>query len=421
VITPTTTPSTSSEFGRISDPNGRHARDFYGYLVEMDPGKPAGEYEGAVAAGDGHKKLGVMGRARWENTTFAVDGSWKLVANKPIVMYAGDDRRGGRIYKWVSAQSYQTGMTKAQVRALLDDGKLYVAHFAGLDNTTGKTMLATSQPPTETQPGNGSWIELSLSSTAVAPNATALSLPGATVGQALQSLTYNGIGGFANDDAVRRSLFTASNKIGIMELNRPEDVEYNPNDPSGTPRLYVAFTNHTQRVALDQEGKLFDPAQHATLSPLRADTVGAIFAMEEATPSDPATSTGFSFFQVWNGTSGDGPWDAACPDNILIDHDGAVWFGTDGNFGVNGHADAVYFLDLDPAHAQGQMGVVEPTYGRAFRILSTPSDAEVTGPAFTSDMRTMFVSVQHPGEEQYSAWPHGGAPLPAVVAVTMGE
>ena len=75
--------------------------------------------------------------------------------NQPIVIYAGDDRRSGRIFKWVSKDPYTAGMTKAEIRALLDEGTLYVAHFAGLDNATGVTMLATGQAPTEAAPGHG--------------------------------------------------------------------------------------------------------------------------------------------------------------------------------------------------------------------------------------------------------------------------
>ncbi len=50
-------------------------------------------------------------------------------------------------------------------------------------------------------------------------------------------------------------------------------------------------------------------------------------------------------------------------------------------------------------------GVTTPSYGLAFRVVTMPSDAEATGPAFSSDMGTLFLSVQHPGEDNFSAWP----------------
>jgi hypothetical protein len=397
------TPSTAAEFGAHSDPNTRHAKDAYGYLAEIDPGVASDEYDGLVTAGVGHKKLGDFGRARWENATFVTDEGWRPIPGQPITVYAADDRRGGRIFKWVSAQPYTTGMTRAQVRALMDTGYLYVAQFDGLDNATGNTLFGSGLPPTETTRGVGRWVELSLTSTDVAPNATALGAPGTTVGQALASTTWNGIGGFASDDDVRKAMFTAAAKIGIMELNRPEDLEWNPLDPSGTPRLYIAFTNHGRKTQVDQDGVLYDPATHAANSPTRPDPVGAIFVIEELDPQSPAASGSFTYFEVWHGTLGDGDYDAANPDNLAIDSEGGVWFGTDGNFGRNGHADSIYYLDLDPLHTPGNVPV--PTWGVAFRVAAAPSDAEATGPAFTSDERTLFFNVQHPGEDQLSTWP----------------
>jgi secreted PhoX family phosphatase len=104
---------------------------------------------------------------------------------------------------------------------------------------------------------------------------------------------------------------------------------------------------------------------------------------------------------VWTGSHGLGDFDAAAPDNLVIDADGGVWFGTDGNFGVNTVSDSLYYLDLDPTHTTGP----HPSYGMAFRVASVPSDAEMTGPAFSSGMGTLFFSVQHPGEDSYSSWP----------------
>ena len=59
-------------------------------------------------------------------------------------------------------------------------------------------------------------------------------------------------------------------------------------------------------------------------------------------------------------------------------------------------------------------------------MVSAPRDAELTGPFFAPDGKTLFLSVQHPGENSSgpddltSHWPNGGKEIPrsAVVAIT---
>ena len=400
--------SPTSDYGRSPDTNTHHSREFYGYLAEMDPVEagPGVYYDSdAKRPGVGHKKLGAAGRARWENATFHTDTNWDLIPDRPITLYSGNDRRSGRVYKFVTSANYEAGMTKKQIRDLLDDGRLFVGHFQNLDVTTGNRVVTdpTTDPPTtvvptSAAPGSGTWIELSVSNTDQnAPNAGAnANLPADTrVGAALLDDNWNGIGGFSDDYYVRWALFTAAAKLGVAELNRPEDLEYNPFDGL----VYIAFTNHTRRTALDQNGVLLDATAHA-LTEARADTLGAIFAIREGNPSDPY-DTSFEYFEVWHGATGDGEFTAANPDNILIDAVGDVWFGTDGNFSATTRdettttqSDGFYYLDQ-----------TDPTVARAFRVAAMPSDAESTGPAFTSRMGTLFLSVQHPGEFGRSSWP----------------
>lgn len=405
-ITLDNTPTDDGAFSVGTDVNARHARDRYGYLVEIDPGQAPGEYYGKTGPGIGHQKLGSIGRAHWENAAFVVDADWTLPVGQPMVLYAADDRRSGRIYKWVSKGSVLPGMKREELRALLGAGELYVAHFADLDHATG-TTLAGGKEATESAPGKGRWIWLSTANASdEAPNAgTAAGAAGTKVGAALKDMSWNAIGGFAGDEDVRKALFTASNKLGVMELNRPEDIEWNPKDPGGKPRLYVAFTKHGGQTALDKDGVLYPPDQWAMNAPKRADSVGTIFAIEESDPGKPAGSLDFTYFKVLQGSKGAGAFDVANPDNLLVDANGGLWFGTDGNFGTNGHADGLYYLDLDPAHRAGQPGVVNASWGVGFRVVAGPSDAEATGPALSSDMRTLFFAVQHPGEDRFSQWP----------------
>ena len=64
-------------------------------------------------------------------------------------------------------------------------------------------------------------------------------------------------------------------------------------------------------------------------------------------------------------------------------------------------------------------------YAKAINLF--PKEAELTGPSFTPNERTLFLSVQHPGEETEdkanptSTWPQvrgGNQPRPSVVAIT---
>jgi secreted PhoX family phosphatase len=431
-IAPTFTASTSGEFGRISVASELHRRDGYGWACEIDPERPANDYYDTTD-GRGHRKLGLMGRFRWENACFVTGTDFKLIPNQPIVVYGADDRRSGRIFKFVSTANYTTGMTRAQVRALLDAGKLYVAHFTDLHNDQGRTVGATTTRggititlpggnagvPTEANKGNGVWIELSTTNTTqTAPNAnaavpashsiiTGTNLPNLSVGAALLSNTYNGIGGFADDNMVRACAFTASAKLGIRELNRPEDLEWNPFGYAGgtgtEPRMYIAFTNHNSRTCCDANGVLLDPASTAAThehgdTSSRNDADGRVWVISYG-GSNPATSTTFQFWQVVGCNEPlqtSNPFDFSDPDNIAIDKNGGVWFGTDGYYGSSdsvgsGRSDAIYYLDTNPANTN--------SFGRPFRVIAAPSNAEATGPCFAPDMKTLFYGAQHPGEQ----------------------
>ena len=64
--------------------------------------------------------------------------------------------------------------------------------------------------------------------------------------------------------------------------------------------------------------------------------------------------------------------------------------------------------------------------GNAFQFASAPAGAELAGPWWTPDEKTLFLSVQHPGEGTLnfkmplSNWPDGGdaMPRPGVVAIS---
>jgi secreted PhoX family phosphatase len=114
------------------------------------------------------------------------------------------------------------------------------------------------------------------------------------------------------------------------------------------------------------------------------------------------------------GVSADG-W-LTCPDNLVCDPQGRLWIATDGMDGV-GIADGIYGADT-----AGE--------GRALtrHFFACPRGAEACGPEFTPDGSTLFVAVQHPGNDANSTfdrpstrWPDFDPalpPRPSVVAIT---
>jgi uncharacterized protein len=389
----------TSLLGRHSLDGPELRRDLYGWQAEIDVGEPAGDYLGRSKRNRGHAKHTALGRARWENISFVTvkdeDGIIRPEDDKPLVAYFGNDRYNGRVYKFVSKGIYRRHMSRADKRALLHEGRVYVSHLRGVENTApggGYHLSATGRAPAREDNAWGRWIELSLTSMDVPPNAARFNTD-ATVGQALKDMSWNGIGGFRSLADVRAATYTAAAKIGVFEQNRPEDVEWNWVDRL----VYIAYTGHTGRPALNPEGVV--TAGQAN----RDDGVGRIWVFQESDPANPHNSSTFQFWEVWAGSQSQTDTHAATnPDNLMIDSDGGVWFGTDGNFQANEKlSDALYYLDQNPAHRDSPV----PTYGKAFRIVGVPSDSEATGPALTARMGSLFLSVQHPGDRADSEWP----------------
>jgi secreted PhoX family phosphatase len=154
--------------------------------------------------------------------------------------------------------------------------------------------------------------------------------------------------------------------------------------------------------------------------------------IEMAAPGEPgavdhtAERYGWALFLVCGNPARDGTiygagvsqngW-LACPDNCAFDNRGRIWIATDQggqqkDFGIG---DGVYAADT--------VGNGRAVTRNFFRC---PRGAEAAGPCFTPDNRTLFLSVQHPGEgssydRPSTHWPDfrdGLPPRPAVIAIT---
>ena len=106
----------------------------------------------------------------------------------------------------------------------------------------------------------------------------------------------------------------------------------------------------------------------------------------------------------------------SCPDNLCFDPQGRLWVCTDGMERSGETCDGIFLCPVE-----GDDRAVPR------RFLRVPTGAECTGPSFTPDGRTLFVSIQHPGahyeatlRDPRSTWPHGDKsrpPQPSVIAI----
>jgi len=108
----------------------------------------------------------------------------------------------------------------------------------------------------------------------------------------------------------------------------------------------------------------------------------------------------------------------ACPDQVVFDQKGNLWFTSDiasNNIGQGNYQEfSSNGLFVYEGSEEGKS---------AIRVASAPVDAAFGAPCFAPDQEAMFVSVKHPGERSKSSgytshWPSGeGTPKPAVIVL----
>jgi secreted PhoX family phosphatase len=204
--------------------------------------------------------------------------------------------------------------------------------------------------------------------------------------------------------------------LGATPMDRPEDVE--PNNATG--RVYVLLTNNTRRTAA-QVNATNPRANNAHGHVLEIIPPGAGSAQVDHAAKEMrwglflvAGKPGIDAGTQYHRATGEG-W-LSCPDNCAFDAKGRIWIATDGAPSAAGVADGLYAADT--------MG-----RGRALtrKFYQAPTGAEVCGPLFTPDNTTVFLAIQHPGEDAGSTfdrpstrWPDfqdGTPPRPSVIAI----
>jgi secreted PhoX family phosphatase len=341
----------------------------FGWVVEIDPFNPD-----FVPC-----KRTALGRAKHEAATVS------LAKNGRAVVYMGDDQQFDYIYKFVSAGKYNPEK-RADNFDLLDEGTLYVAKFN--DDNTGR------------------WIPLDISHPLLK-------------------------GKFVNQGEVLIKTRLAADAVGATAMDRPEDVQ--PNPVNG--KVYLTMTNNSARETVVRD------RGSAKANPRTPNFNGHIIELTEQNDDHAARAFTWQIFLLCGDAKVDlktrpselkpglassatffaGYADAkklskiACPDNIAFDSKGNLWIATDGqpsSINIGGPNDAL--------HAVPTAG---PDRGYLRQFLSSPKGSEVCGPEFSSDDRTLFVAIQHPGENggvpnEISTWPDKRAyTRPAVVTV----
>jgi secreted PhoX family phosphatase len=285
-----------------------------------------------------------------------------------VVMHMGDDQQFEYVYKFVTAGRFNA-RDRAANRDLLDEGTLYVARFDA-DGTMEWLPLVHGAAPLDAAHG------------------------------------------FASQADVLIETRRAADLLGATPMDRPEDVQAQP----GTGRVYVMLTNNTRRA----------PDQVNAANPRARNVFGHIVEITYADGDYTATRARWEilvrcgdparpeFGAAWNPATGANGWFGS-PDNCAFDPFGRLWVATDGN-GATGGADGLWGVETDG-----------PLRGTGYAFFRAPVGAEVCGPCFAKDGRTLFVSVQHPGatdtsvyEAPATRWPDfvaGAPPRPSVLAI----
>ena len=332
----------------------------HGWVVEIDPFDPQST----------PVKRTALGRFKHENAALA------QTADGRAVVYMGDDERGEFIYKFISRDKIDQQNPQAN-RDLLDHGTLYVARFDSGDSNPDRPK------------GQGQWIELSHGKNGI-----------------------NAGSGFANQAEVLIHARLAASTVGATRMDRPEWIVVSPKDG----QVYCTLTNNVKR------GEDGQPVGGP--NPREKNVYGQILRWNEHNHEHGAMSFDWDLFVVAGNPAvhpkqpkgGSANITAQnmfnSPDGMGFDDAGRLWILTDGDASNTGD-----FAGM----GNNQMLCADPASGEIRRFMVGPVGCEVTGISFSPDQKTLFVGIQHPGENGGSTFPEhlpNGKPRSSVMAIS---
>ncbi|EKO3949408.1 PhoX family phosphatase [Vibrio fluvialis] len=322
----------------------------FGWIVEIDPHNPDST----------PMKRTALGRFKHENAAFTLN------SDGYAVVYLGDDERGEHLYRFVSKNRYQKGNDAAN-RKLLEEGTLYVAKFDMQDKELK---------------GQGRWIELTFGKNGLTPE-----------------------NGFKNQAEVLIFARRAATHVGATTMDRPEWVAIHPDNK----HVFCTLTNNKNRGV--KEGQpVGGPNPRAKNNygqilrwmPVHGDHAAEMFAWDLYLIAGNPTVHHGDLYAGSDNINANNMFNS--PDGLGFDNAGRLWILTDGNYSNKGDF---------AGQGNNQMLCGDPITGEVQRFLTGPVACEITGLAFSPDHKTMFVGVQHPGEEGApSHFPAGGSTKP---------
>ncbi|AZD95375.1 MULTISPECIES: PhoX family protein [Pseudomonas] len=332
----------------------------HGWVVEIDPFDPQSK----------PIKRTALGRFKHENAALAETRDGRAV------VYMGDDERGEFIYKFVSRDRINHRNPKAN-RDLLDHGTLYVAIF---DNGDGNP---------DHPKGKGRWVELSHGKNGIDASS-----------------------GFADQAEVLIHARLAASVVKATRMDRPEWIVVSPKDG----QVYCTLTNNSKRGEDGQPVGGPNPREKNVYGQIlrwqtgRGDHGSMDFTWDLfVVAGNPAVHAG----QPKGGSSNITPQNMFnSPDGLGFDKAGRLWILTDGD-----SSNAGDFAGM----GNNQMLCADPDTGEIRRFMVGPVGCEVTGITFSPDQRSLFVGIQHPGENGGSTFPEhlpNGKPRSSVMVIT---